>query len=73
VSAILGEPDRPMSDLVAALVARLGLPQRLRVVGIKREDFRAIAEHTMHDPPVRANPRPITSADDLVEILELAW
>jgi hypothetical protein len=27
----------------------------------------------MHDPPVRANPRPITSADDLVEILELAW
>ncbi len=73
VSAILGDPERPLSDLVAALVTQLGLPQRLREVGIKREDFRVIAEHTMHDPPVRANPRPITSADDLVEILELAW
>jgi maleylacetate reductase len=73
VSTLLGEADRPLSEIVADLVARLGLPQRLREVGIKREDFRAIAEHTMHDPPVRANPRPINSADDLVEVLELAW
>jgi maleylacetate reductase len=62
-----------LSEIVADLVARLALPRRLREVGIKHEDFRAIAEHTMHDPPVRANPRPIKSADDLVEILELAW
>jgi maleylacetate reductase len=73
VSALLGEADRALSEIVADLVARLALPQRLREVGIKREDFHAIAEHTMHDPPVRANPRPINSADDLVEILELAW
>ena len=73
VSALMGAPERPASELVAALIARLDLPRRLRDVGIKREDFRAIAEHTMHDPPVRANPRPINSADDLVEILELAW
>jgi maleylacetate reductase len=73
VSAVLGDAGRPLSELVADLVAHLGLPQRLRDIGIKRGDLRAIAEHTMHDPPVRANPRPIKSADDLVEILELAW
>jgi len=73
VSALMGEPQRPASELVASLVERLGLPRTLREVGIKREDFRAIAEHTLHDPPVRANPRPIKSADDIVEILELAW
>ena len=73
VSALLGAPDRPASTVVADLVVRLGLPTRLRDVGIKREDLGAIAEHTLHDPPVRANPRPIKSAADIVEILELAW
>ncbi len=73
VSALMGAPDRPASELVASLIASLGLPLRLRDVGIKREDLRPIAEHTMHDPPVRANPRPIKTADDIMEILELAW
>ncbi|MGO8918290.1 MAG: iron-containing alcohol dehydrogenase [Stellaceae bacterium] len=73
VSALMGAPERPAGELVASLIASLGLPGKLRDVGIRREDLRAIAEHTMHDPPVRANPRPIKSADDILEILELAW
>ncbi|HZB91473.1 MAG TPA: iron-containing alcohol dehydrogenase [Stellaceae bacterium] len=73
VSAEMGAPGRPAADLVAALVAALGLPGRLRDVGIRHEDLRPIAEHTMHDPPVRANPRPIRAPEDIVEILELAW
>ena len=73
LSALMGKPAEPASELVAELVRSLGLPSRLRDVGIRREDFRAIAEHTLHDPPVRANPRPIKGAEDIVEILELAW
>jgi len=73
VSAILGEVDQPAASLVSRLVARLGLPSRLRDVGIRREDLRPIAEHALHDPPIRANPRPIRSAEDIIEILELAW
>jgi maleylacetate reductase len=73
VSALMGAPDRPAADLVAELVASLGLPGRLRDVGIKREDLRPIAEHTLHDPPIRANPRPIKAPEDILEILELAW
>lgn len=73
VSDLFGRPGVEAAQLVGDLVASLGLPGRLRDVGIKREDFRAIAEHTMHDPPTRTNPRPIQAPDDLVEILELAW
>ncbi|HXZ01912.1 MAG TPA: iron-containing alcohol dehydrogenase [Stellaceae bacterium] len=73
VSALMGAPERPASEVVASLVQSLGLPGRLRDVGIKREDLRPIAEHTLHDPPVRANPRPIRTADDILEILDLAW
>lgn len=72
ISAILGEPETPATDLVARLVERLGLPRRLRDVGIRREDLRAIAEHALHDAPIRANPCPIKSADDIMEILRLA-
>jgi maleylacetate reductase len=73
VSDVMGQPDREPARLVAELVARLGLPGRLRDVGIRREDFRAISEHTMHDPPIRSNPRPIERAEDIEAILELAW
>ena len=73
VCAHMGQPEGEAAQAVAGLVARLGLPGRLRDIGIRREDFRAIAEHTMHDPPVRSNPRPIQGPQDLVEILELAW
>jgi maleylacetate reductase len=73
ISALLGDPDARAGDLVAALARRLGLPGRLRDIGIGRDDFRAIAEHTMHDPAIRANPRPIAAPDDIAAILELAW
>jgi maleylacetate reductase len=70
VSAVLGGPTA--AQAVGGLVRRLGLPTDLRSVGIGREQFRAIAEHTLHDAGVRTSPRPITGADDIVEILELA-
>jgi maleylacetate reductase len=73
VSALMGAPEEEAAMLVARLVQSLGLPGRLRDVGIRREDLRPIAEHTMHDPPVKANPRPIKAPEDLMEILELAW
>lgn len=57
---------------VGALVRRLGLPADLKSVGVGRESFQAIAEHTMHDNGVRTSPRPIAGPEDLVEILELA-
>jgi maleylacetate reductase len=73
ISAMMGNAKRDASTLVRELVAGLGLPTRLRDVGIRREDFMAIAEHTMTDVAIPANPRKIAGPQDIVEILDLAW
>lgn len=65
--------DDDASGAVRDLVASLGLPTRLRDVGVKREDFGVIAEKSMHDHAVKTNPRPVEKPADVVEILELAW
>src|ERR1019366_893654 len=72
VAELLERPDLSASDAVKTLAQRLDLPTDLAAVGIRPDQFRAIAEHTLHDQGVRSNPRPINGADDIVEILELA-
>jgi maleylacetate reductase len=72
VAALMGRPNVAASDCVRDLARGLGLPTSLKEVGIGPDQFAAIAAHTMTDPGVRANPRPITRAEDIVEILELA-
>jgi maleylacetate reductase len=71
VSEAFGKPEAA-ADLVAGLVASLGLPQRLRDVGVGKDRFREIAEKSMHDRAVLNNPRPIKSPAEVMEILELA-
>jgi maleylacetate reductase len=72
VAALMGRPDLSASDAVKAMARALDLPTDLAAVGIRPDQFHAIAEHAMHDRGVGANPRPIKGADDIVEILELA-
>ena len=72
VAERLGRPDLAASEAVRELARRLDLPTDLMTIGIGRDQFRAIAEHTMGDRGVRSNPRPIGGPDDIVEILELA-
>ena len=73
ISELMGAPGRPASDLLRELVAGLGLPTRLRDIGIKRDDFAAIGEHSMNDPAIPVNPRAIAGPQDIVEILDVAW
>ena len=73
LSEAMGAPDRPAAELVAALIAALGQPGSLRAVGLRRDDLDTVAERALGYAPVRANPRPIRSAADVREILELAW
>jgi maleylacetate reductase len=72
VRELLGSGDRSASDAVRDLCVALGLPTRLESVGIRPDQFRAIAEHAMHDRGIHANPRPIRDPADIMEILELA-
>jgi maleylacetate reductase len=73
LSAAMGQPDRAASDLVKALVAGLDQPVSLQAVGIRRENLPEIAARALAYQPVQLNPRPIRTAADVMEILELAW
>jgi maleylacetate reductase len=73
LSEAMGAPGRPASDLVRELVSGLDQPTTLRGVGIKRENLDEIARRALDYQPVKLNPRPIKTTDDVKEILEIAW
>jgi maleylacetate reductase len=73
VSAALGRPGDDAGDVVGDLISSLGLPRRLRDVGVSREQFPTIAENAMLDRHISTNPRPIGGPEDILEILEMAW
>jgi maleylacetate reductase len=73
VSEALGEPDALAADVVASLIADLGLPRRLRDVGVKPEQLDAIAEGAMHDRWVHTNPRKIEGPATVRTLLDAAW
>jgi maleylacetate reductase len=72
VSAKLGSPERRACDGMRDFVAALGVPYRLRDVGITRTDLADLASRYDGTGPISTNPRPVRGAQDLVEILELA-
>lgn len=72
VAAAMGHPGKDAADVVSAFLGELGLPRSLREVHVTRERFDAIIEHTMHDEWLHANPRKITSPEQVLEILEAA-
>ncbi len=63
----------PAADVVAALIAGLGLPGRLRDVGVKPEQLDRIAELSMHDRWIHTNPRKIDGPAVVRELLDAAW
>ena len=58
---------------VVQLVQDLALPQRLREVGVGPEDFPALAKDALEDLVVATNPRSVSSAADVIGVLEDAW
>lgn len=73
VARALGDASRPAADQVEGLIAALGLPTRISQLGIDRSRLPIIAEKGMANRWVRTNPRPITQASQLLDILESAW
>ena len=73
VAQVMGRADGDAAAAVAQLIDALGLPSRLSALNVNREQFAQIAEGAKDNLWVRTNPRPITSAAQLVELLEAAW
>ena len=73
VSEALGRPGDKAADAVAALIAGLGLPGRLRDVGVEQEQLDRIASESMHDRWIHTNPRTIDGPATVRTLLDAAW
>lgn len=72
-AGIIGVAGDKLADAVLALANKLGVPTSLRDVGIKRDQLDDIAAKSLRDPPMKTNPKPVTTTAQVMEILELAW
>ena len=73
ISAALGAAGQPASEVLDRFIAGLGLPRRLRDVGVKHDDLQRIATNCMLDDWTFSNPRPIHGAQEIVPILESVY
>lgn len=73
VAQALGRPGERAGPAMREFVRDLGVPWRLRDQGFERAQLPEIAARYDGTGPISTNPRPIASAADIVEILELAY
>ena len=73
IAVALGRADGDASAAVGELVARLGLPSRLRDAGVQKNQIGRIAAGAMGNLWVCTNPRPITKQTEVEALLEAAW
>jgi maleylacetate reductase len=59
--------------VVRELIASLGLPTRLSQLGVDAAILPRVAESALGNAFVKANPRPVASVNDAMEILRAAY
>lgn len=64
---------RSAGDAVESLVCALGLPTRLRDIGIDRSMLSDLAARALNDPPMCTNPRRPRDAGEIEALLEAMW
>jgi len=64
---------RALIAAVADLRTQIGVPTRLRDLGVRREQLAAVAQHALGERGLYFNPRPVLDAAPLLELLEQAW
>jgi alcohol dehydrogenase class IV len=72
-----GKSDEVMGEALAQavhnLVGQMGLPQRLRDVGVAEDLLPKLAENMLKSSAVQQNPKPVTSLDQAMVLLRAAW
>ena len=61
------------ADAVDALCRDLGLPRTLREVDVPEDGLEFIAAASLHDRSLSTNPKPITDAGPIMEVLRAAF
>lgn len=67
------EAVRVAARQIDTLVGQMNLPQRLRDVGVQPADLPRIAQLAFQNHTVQNNPKPITAASQIEELLYEAW
>lgn len=62
-----------MARHIYDLVGSMNLPQRLRDAGVRESDLPHLAQLAFQSRTVQSNPKPITSAAQVEEVLRAAW
>lgn len=70
-SAVLPGGGDPVA-WIERFTAALGVPRRLRDIGVPREALPAIAEKTMGERGLHFNPRPVNDAGEILDLLRQA-
>lgn len=52
---------------------RMGLPLKLRDLGVPRDGLKQLAIDALEDYSIHTNPKPVRAAEQVLEVLELAW
>ena len=75
--AVENRPAEAAAELavqfVYDLVAQLGLPQKLREVGVEKPDLPRLAQLALSSKAVQNNPKPITDAAQTEAVFRAAW
>ena len=72
IASALGRPNLKAHEAVKELIVDLGLPSKLEDVGIASDLYDKIVEYALEHQIVLSNPKPITKADDVYQILDFA-
>lgn len=73
VAAAMGHAGEPASSVVHRFIHGLGMPRRLRDVGVEEGDLPRLAQNCMLDDWTYSNPRPIRTPTEVMEILKSAY
>ncbi len=66
-------PAATAAEAVARLIDRLGLPRRLRDVGVPADEIEAIAQAAFPEAQARSGVRPIADPDEVAALLRAMW
>jgi maleylacetate reductase len=73
LATALGKPNASAPSAVAHLIAELELPAGIRDLKVDKALLPVIARSSLGNPFVMANPRPVATVEDAMQILDEAW
>jgi alcohol dehydrogenase class IV len=62
-----------LADEIIEFTRRLGLPQRLRDVGVPEEGLEECIELALSDAAIVYNPKDITDSTEVLKVYQQAW